>query len=73
MPASASKRWMSFSPKRATALGVEAAEGLAEGFALAEDGDPGEACLEAVEHERLPEGTAVALGGCPTLHRDRRT
>jgi len=45
--------------------GVEVAEGLAEGVALAQDGEPGKASLEAVEHELLPERAAVVLGDAP--------
>ena len=45
--------------------GVEVFEGLAEGFALAEDDGPGKAGLEAFEHEELPEGAAVAEGNAP--------
>ena len=47
--------------------GVEVVEGFAEGFALAEDGDPREAGLEAVEHEGFPEGAAVVLGAAPLV------
>ena len=42
-------------------------EGGAEGFALAEDGDPGESGLEALEHEEFPEGTGVGFGHAPFL------
>ncbi len=44
---------------------VEVAECFAEGLAFAEDGDPGEASLEAVEHEGFPESAAVAEGAAP--------
>src|SRR5215831_3032333 len=33
---------------------VEVAEGLAEGFAFAEDRDPGEAGLKTLEHQQFP-------------------
>ena len=46
-------------------LGVEAFEGRAEAVAFAEDGDPGEAGLEAVEHEFFPERPAVAFRHAP--------
>ena len=45
--------------------GVELFEGGAEGFALAEDGDPGEAGLEAFEHQEFPKGSAVVLRDAP--------
>ena len=45
--------------------GIELAEGGAEGFALAQDGDPGEAGLEALEHEEFPERAAVVQGHAP--------
>ena len=40
-------------------------EGGAEGFALAEDGNPGESGLEAFEHEEFPQGAGVGLGEAP--------
>jgi hypothetical protein len=46
---------------------VELVEGGTEGFALAEDGDPGEPGLEALEHEELPEGAGVGFGDAPFL------
>ncbi len=49
------------------ACGIEVREGLAEGLALAQDGDPGEPGLKAVEHELFPEGAAVAFGHAPLL------
>jgi hypothetical protein len=42
-------------------------EGFAEGFAFAEDGEPGEAGLESVEHESFPKRTAIALRNTPFL------
>jgi hypothetical protein len=47
------------------AFGIEVVKGRAKGVALAENGDPGEAGLEAVEHEGLPEGSAVVFGDAP--------
>ena len=47
--------------------GIELVEGGAEGFALAEDGDPGESGLEAFEHEEFPEGAGVGFGEAPFL------
>ena len=58
---------MSFSVKRAIFGGVEVVKGFAEGLALAEDCDPREAGLEAVEHEGFPEGAAIALGAAPLV------
>ena len=46
-------------------FGVEVFEGLHEGFALVEDDAPGEAGLEAVKHEVLPEFAAVVDGDAP--------
>jgi hypothetical protein len=46
-------------------FGIEVFEGLHEGFALVEDDAPGEAGLEAVEHEVLPELAAVVDGDAP--------
>ena len=48
-------------------FGIELFEGGAEGFALAEDGDPGESGLEALEHEEFPEGAGVGFGDAPFL------
>ena len=48
-------------------LGVEAVERLAEGRALAQDGDPGESGLEAVEHELLEHRPIVVFGHAPFL------
>ena len=48
-------------------FGIELFEGGAEGFALAEDGDPGESGLEAFEHEEFPEGAGVGFGDAPFL------
>ena len=45
--------------------GIEVAKGFAEGLAFAQNGEPGEAGLEAVKHERLPERPAVAFGHAP--------
>src|SRR3989344_2877356 len=44
---------------------VEAVEGVADALALAENGDPGEARLHAVEHQLLPQGAGVVLGHAP--------
>ena len=46
---------------------LEAVEGAPEVVALAQDGDPGEARLEAVEEQLLEERAAVALGNAPLL------
>src|ERR1700730_17188657 len=46
-------------------LRIKVAEGFSEGLALAQDGEPGESGLESVEHERLPQRTAVALRNAP--------
>jgi hypothetical protein len=52
--------WMGLPPARAQLF-----EGGAEGFALAENGDPGESGLEALEHEEFPEGAGVGFGEAP--------
>ena len=41
---------------------LEAREGAAEGVALAQDGDPGQAGLEAVEDQLLEQGAVVDSG-----------
>ena len=43
-------------------LGVEAGEGAPEGLALAEDGQPREAGLEALQAELLEQPPVVATG-----------
>ena len=48
-------------------LGIKSLEGFAEGVALAQDGQPGQAGLEAVQHELFPERAAVVLGHAPFL------
>ena len=48
-------------------LRVEAVERLAEGRALAQDGDPGEPGLEAVEHQLLEHRPVVVFGHAPFL------
>ncbi len=48
-------------------LRVEPGEGAPERLALAQDGDPRQAGLEAVEHQLGPEGLRVPLGHAPFL------
>ncbi len=47
--------------------GLEAVESAAKVIALAQDDDPGEAGLEAIEHEHLEEGTVVVYRPPPFL------
>jgi hypothetical protein len=44
---------------------IEIGEGGAQGFALSEDGDPGQPRLEPVQHQLLPQGARVVLGHAP--------
>ncbi len=44
---------------------VEVVEGFAVSFAFAEDGNPGESCLCAFEHEEFEEGLVVGDGPPP--------
>src|SRR5947209_17106468 len=46
---------------------IEAVESSPKGFALAQDGDPGEPGLETVEDQLLVERTRVPLGHAPFL------
>ena len=46
---------------------IECAEGSLEGFAFAQDDEPGEAGLEALEHEEFPERATVVLGNAPLV------
>jgi hypothetical protein len=46
---------------------IEAVERFAEGRALAQDGDPREAGLEAVQHEFLEHRPVVVFGNAPFL------
>jgi hypothetical protein len=46
-------------------LGVESLERRSEGLAFAQDGDPGEPRLEAVEDQLLPERPATAFRHAP--------
>src|SRR5262249_26747883 len=48
-------------------LGLEAVEGAAEILALAQDGDPGQSGLEAVEDELLIERAVIVFGHAPFL------
>ena len=53
-----------FTPGR-DALGVEALENLAEAVAFAQDGDPAQARLKAVQNQLFPECARVTLGHAP--------
>src|SRR6266567_537545 len=46
---------------------IEVLECLAEGIALAEDDDPGQAGLKSLQHEHFPKGAAVVLRDAPLL------
>ena len=48
-------------------LRIETVEGGAEGGALAQDGDPRQAGLEAVERELLEQGAVVPFRNAPLL------
>src|SRR6202789_3768949 len=48
-------------------LRIKAAKSFAEGFTLAQNGEPRQASLEAVEHELLPQRAAVILRYAPLL------
>ena len=64
-PASASRRATSRAPKRATRCGIEVAEGAAEVLALAQDRQPREPRLKALEHELLEEPRVVGDRASP--------
>ena len=67
MPASCiSASFFAVAPAR-DLLGIEAVERGAEGRALAQDRDPGEPRLEAVEHELLEQRPVVVFGHAPFL------
>ena len=66
---------MSASPKRATCVEVEAGEGAAEILALAQDRQPGEAGLKALEAELLEQAAVVGDRPAPfvvVIGRDSR-
>ena len=65
MPGFFIARSMRFCVPARDLLGLEAVELLAHGLALAQDGDPRQAGLVAVELELLPQRAAVALGHAP--------
>ena len=48
-------------------FGLEAFEGFAECFALAEDDEPRETGLKPIKHEFFPEAAAVVFGDAPFL------
>ena len=67
MPASCISASFFLSLQRTIFFRVEAVERFAEGRALAQDGDPGEPGLEAVEHELLEHRPIVVFGHAPFL------
>ena len=67
MPASSSRRSTSRSPKRRHRLDLEAGEGAAEVLALAQDRQPREAGLEALQHQPLVEAAVVGDRPAPLL------
>ena len=72
MPASPSRRSMSRVAEARHRAGVEAGEGGAEGLALVQDREPGQARLEAFEAQLLEQLPVVGRPAGPTPRRDRR-